>query len=478
LALASAAYSEDKNMPAPYDYSINVQSPFEAAVSGLKLGATIADIRTQQEAAAKAQERQNMLNQGLQALISNPNPTARDFTNIAMLLPEKEAASMRANWDTLNKDQQDNELRFGGQVMSAFSTGAPQVGINLLEQRAEAEDNAGRADRAKAYRTYAEIAKTNPSAAQKTIGIMLAGVPGGDKVLESSIKALKAPAEVRTGEAGAIEKELVTANTPTRLALENANTGAQIRNIDSQIADRSGRLALDRDKLQTDVEMKLFELGQTGGKLDADARKIVNDATIAAVGSEQSAGRMLDLAGRIESAQGGKGALTKASEWFAGATGRQDEWTQMRQEYTRLRNTQAIKSLPPGPATDKDIQMALKGFPEETANAQTIGSFLRGMAKLQQFEAAAKSAEAEWVNSTGSLGRAKTDINIGGIQVPAGTTFVDFMRQYGEQRAQGLAAQQANVVTGQRGYMRWANPQTGQVPAPGTLGSGTFQPGQ
>lgn len=466
-------------MPAPYDYSINVQSPFEAAVSGLKLGATIADIRTQQEAAAKAQERQNMLNQGLQALISNPNPTARDFTNIAMLLPEKEAASMRANWETLNKDQQDNELRFGGQVMSAFSTGAPQVGINLLEQRAEAEDNAGRADRAKAYRTYAEIAKSNPSAAQKTIGIMLAGVPGGDKVLESSIKALKAPAEVRTGEAGATEKELITANTPTRLALENANTGAQIRNIDSQIADRSGRLALDRDKLQTDVEMKLFELGQTGGKLDADARKIVNDATIAAVGSEQSAGRMLDLAGRIESAQGGKGAFTKASEWFAGATGRQDEWTQMRQEYTRLRNTQAIKSLPPGPATDKDIQMALKGFPEETANAQTIGSFLRGMAKLQQFEAAAKSAEAEWVNSTGSLGRAKTDINIGGIQVPAGTTFVDFMRQYGEQRAQGLAAQQANVVTGQRGYMRWANPQTGQVPAPGTLGSGTFQmPGQ
>jgi hypothetical protein len=307
---------------------------------------------------------------------------------------------------------------------------------------------------------------------------MLAGVPGGDKVLESSIKALKAPAEIRTGEAGATEQELVTANTPTRLALENTNTAAQIKNIDSQIADRSGRLALDRDKLQTDVEMKLFELGQAGTKLTPDANKIVNDATIAAVGAEQSAGRMLDLAGRIESAQGGKGLGTKATEWFAGATGRQDEWTQMRQEYTRLRNTQAIKSLPPGPATDKDIQMALKGFPEETANAQTIGSFLRGMAKLQQYEGAAKAAEAEWVNSTGSLGRAKTDINIGGIQIPAGTTFVDFMRQYGEQRAQGLAAQQANVATQQRSYMRWMNPQTGQVPTPGTLGSGTFQPGR
>ena len=52
-------------MPAPYDYSINVQSPFEAAISGLKLGATIADIRTQQEAAAKAAERQQMLSQNM-----------------------------------------------------------------------------------------------------------------------------------------------------------------------------------------------------------------------------------------------------------------------------------------------------------------------------------------------------------------------------------------------------------------------------
>ena len=119
-------------MPAPYDYSINVQSPFEAALGGLKLGATIADIRTQQEAAklqqeaaAKAVERQQMLSQNMQELINNPNPTARDFTNIAMLMPEKEAASMRANWDTLNKAQQDNELRFSGQVMSAFSSGAP-----------------------------------------------------------------------------------------------------------------------------------------------------------------------------------------------------------------------------------------------------------------------------------------------------------------------------------------------------------------
>jgi hypothetical protein len=103
--------------------------------------------------------------------------------------------------------------------------------------------------------------------------------------------------------------------------------------------------------------------------------------------------------------------------------------------------------------------LALRGFPEETANAATLASFLRGMAKMQQYEATTKSAEAEWVNSTGSLGRARNDIMIGDIQVPAGSTFTDFMRQFGEKRAQNLGAQQGAATTQQRGYMRFAQPQ-------------------
>ena len=443
-------------MPAPYDYTLNVKSPFEAMVSGLQLGGAISDIRAQQQAQQQAAERQGILNQAYSRIINNPNPAARDYTDLAMMLPEKEAESVRKSFEVLNADQQQNELRFGGQVMSAFSSGAPDIGIRLLRERAKAEENAGRMDRANAYKTYADLAEVNPESAQTSIGVLIAATPGGDKVLESSIKAFKAPSEIRAGQATAEREVLVTANTPERLRLENENTGAQIRNIDSQIADRAERLALDRDKLQSDVEMTLFKLDQAGQSLTPDARKIVNDAAIAAVGSEQAAGRMLDLAGRIEAAQGGKGVGTKASEWFAGQTGRQDEWTQMRQEYTRLRNTQAIKSLPPGPATDRDIQLALKGFPEETANANTIGSFLRGMAKMQQFEAATKEAEAEWVNSTGSLGRARNDITIGGIQVPAGTSYVDFIRQYGEQRGKEVSARQSNQTTSGRGYMRWA----------------------
>jgi hypothetical protein len=458
-------------MVQPINYQLNVQSPFEAALSGFKIGATIADISAQRQAQEADLQRKQALQTQVQALIQNPNPSARDFTNVAMLLPKNEADSMRANWETLSKDRQENELRFNGQVMSAFSANQPQIGIQLLKERATAERNAGREQQAKAYETFAQIAEVSPQSAQKTIGIMMAGLPGGDKVLTSSIQALKAPAEVRAGEAGATKEELITANTPTRLALENTQTAANIRNLDSQIADRSGRLVLDqnrlrldRDRLQSDVELKLFELNQKGTQLDPSATKIVNESAVAAVAGEQSAGRMLDLAARLEQQGGGYGAASGINAWLRNATGNQDAWTQTRQEYVRLRNTQAIKSLPPGPATDRDIELALKGFPAENADAKTVASFLRGMAKMSQYEAVSEGAKSEWVNSVGSLGRATRDIEIGGIQVPRGTTYVDFARQFMDQRAEDLAAAQAGRAVAGRGYMRWANPQTGAVP--------------
>ena len=451
-------------MVQPYSYQVNVQSPFEAALSGFKIGATIADVAAQRQAQERDLARQKMLQEQVQALIKNPNPNVRDFINVAMLMPRAEADNMRASWDALSNDRRENELRFGGQVMSAFSSDQPQIGIKLLRDRATAERNAGREAQASALETWAQMAEINPANAQKTIGIMLAGVPGGDKVLQSSIAALTAPAQVAEKEAAALQKEFEARNTPQRLALENALTGAQIRNLDSTIADRAKRFQLDLDKLQSDAEREIYKLQQKAGQLDPSAIDLVNKSSIAAVASEQSAARMLDLAKLLDQLGGGYGALSNVNAWIRNATGNQDAWTQARQEYVRLRNTQAIKSLPPGPATDRDIELALKGFPSDNADAGTISSFLRGMAKLSQYEAVAEGAKAEWVNSVGSLGRSTRDIEIGGIRVPRNTTYVDFARQFMERRAQDLAAAQAGRAVSGRGYMRWANPQTGGAP--------------
>lgn len=79
----------------------------------------------------------------------------------------------------------------------------------------------------------------------------------------------------------------------------------------------------------------------------------------------------------------GGGFFGSASEAFKGFVGGENEVTELKKAYGRLKNSQVIKSLPPGPATDKDVEMINKPFPGENANPEYIESFLRGMAKAE-----------------------------------------------------------------------------------------------
>jgi hypothetical protein len=62
--------------------------------------------------------------------------------------------------------------------------------MGLLTQRAEAERNAGREDKAKATESTIEMMKLNPDNAMHILGISMAGVPGFDKVLETAVSAM------------------------------------------------------------------------------------------------------------------------------------------------------------------------------------------------------------------------------------------------------------------------------------------------
>jgi hypothetical protein len=240
----------------------------------------------------------------------------------------------------------------------------------------------------------------------------------------------KAPSELIEAKAKA-NAALVTANFAERIAQAGLNkTNWDVKNLQSQVSDRSARLNLDTQKTAADVADKMSSIQTRLTEIPPEARKLINESATLASTSKQSAVQFNDLAKRIESAEGGKGALTSATEWFAKASGRQDEWTQIRNEYTRVRNTVAIKSLPPGVATDKDIELALKGIPPETANSATLGSFLRGMAKLQDIDSSINDAKTDWLSqNNGLLTRAKNTFVAGDYATKPGETFNDFAQR-------------------------------------------------
>ena len=80
------------------------------------------------------------------------------------------------------------------------------------------------------------------------------------------------------------------------------------------------------------------------------------------------------------------GWLKGADEWKKKFYGTRDEESALRTQYNRIKNSSVMLSLPPGVASDKDIEIAMSGFPPANATPGEIAEFLRGVAKMSFIE--------------------------------------------------------------------------------------------
>ncbi len=349
------------------------------------------------------------------------------------------------------------EARAAAQAPAALleATARADAAVADAERKvAEAADTPSRLE-AEAELRQAQIAQQQAQTAQQE-ALTAASIGGEARAAAQAPEALrrlvadadKAVADAKTAQATAAnaaetakanadlaraqaDRARVQANYAERVEIAGLDkTNWDIKNLRDQIRDRSARLNLDTQKTAADVADKMSSIKSRLTEIPAESRKLINESAALASTSKQAAVQFNDLAKRIEAAEGGKGAFTSATEWLAKATGRQDEWTQIRNEYTRVRNTIAIKSLPPGVATDKDIELALKGIPPETANATTLASFLRGMAKMQDIDSSINNAKTDWLaQNNGLLTRAKGTFIAGDYAANAGETFNDFAQR-------------------------------------------------
>jgi hypothetical protein len=288
-----------------------------------------------------------------------------------------------------------------------------------------------------------EVIRSNPQLALANIDGLLAAVGGPEKFGDTS-KALGdatktigdnrraeqlQPGLVRKGVAEAEQAETTAQYAPEVIQSNLANDEARRRDIDSQIATRAGQLALGRDTLESNVQLKLEEYDRAGLRPDPGSAAVMNNAVVNGSAHAALAEETRNLADQFAAspARGGfYSGLAESSKSFFGA---QDAVSILRSRYQQLRNNAAIKSLPPGPASDKDIKIAREGFPSPTAPRDYIVSWLRGLAKLQDIQAGYDNARADWIAGNGNLGAAKRDLLVGGVQVPAGTSFIDYQRR-------------------------------------------------
>lgn len=463
----------------PRAYTIQLPDYANTAFSGLAQGMQIGAYQNQLEAQKLKAEQDAIQKQQMQndiaAYVNNTNKTAEDTTNLMVKYPSISDNLSKA-FSVMDTSKKDNLFRTSAQVLSAINGGRVDVAKQILEEQKAGHLNAGRPDDAGRVDALIKQINVSPESVASNAELTMASID--PTKFAETYKALRGegradqmqPYEIagkraqtmltgaQTQKALAEGQQAVyeAQNTPVRLQLENQLGRANVDKVYADIDNQSARLGLDRDKLTSDVELKLTEMAQSGAKLSDGAQKIVNDAVVASSAASVSSNSLNDLANRLDSAGGGFGTASRFSEWFKGATGNQDAMTSLRQEYVRMRNSEGMKMLPPGPATDRDIELVMKGFPKETADSREIASFLRGMAKLNQRTAVMEEAKAEWANMNGNMGSNKRDIEVLGVRIPKGTTFNNFVSKNFDtiQKEQGNQRVRQQVASGQRSYMQ------------------------
>mgnify|MGYP000266936550 CR=1 FL=1 len=218
----------------PINYGVDIPDPSQAFLQAFKTGTAITETRMAQEKAQREAEQQQLISQAFQKL-RQPGATAKDYADLAMMLPETQAKAVRESFSMINADQQQNALSQAGQVFSAFKSGKPDIAVGLIERQIEAKRNSGDEGGARFLETWRDVAKENPKAAEDYFGFTISQMPGGDKVIAGAVQletdrraAQLQPFKLRQETADAIVKEAQAKFAPEKFGLEIKLTKSQI----------------------------------------------------------------------------------------------------------------------------------------------------------------------------------------------------------------------------------------------------------
>ena len=183
------------------------------------------------------------------------------------------------------------------------------------------------------------------------------------------------------------------------------------------------RLSLDKQKFGLELQQaqqKAQQLINGAPALSVNMEKSIEKSAGDAAASRNSADSMTTLAATLEQQKPRAGLFGTTENMYAKLTGQDNYLRDMRVRYNQLANAQATKLLPPGPASDKDIEFARKGIPSETDNPMVMARWLRGMAKMEDANANFNEFKSEWMSANGNPGQSKVDRNIAGLDVKKG----------------------------------------------------------
>lgn len=240
-------------------------------------------------------------------------------------------------------------------------------------------------------------------------------------------------------------------------AIQRNKIQAQLRGQDIQMrgqnmtaATAAQRLAFDKGKF--DIQMqeaadKADQLKLEAPKLSVNMEKALDSAVGDAATSRSSAASMEELASRWETEKPTAGIFGSAQSTWSKMTGSDTGLRDLRIRTSQFLNSQALKYLPPGPATDRDVELAREGVPTNMDDPALVANWLRAQARNEKRAALYNDFRAEWISAQGNPGQAKAGANISGLDVEKGESFASAAKRY-------MAQAEGQVTSGSSGAIQ------------------------
>jgi len=144
-----------------------------------------------------------------------------------------------------------------------------------------------------------------------------------------------------------------------------------------------------------EAEKRLFP--QSNRTAEGDRARI-DKAVVASRIANVSANKAVNLAIRYNSIDPAGGFFGSVYGTFKNFVGGEDEVSRLKTDAEKLINEGIVASLPPGPASDKDIAIMSKGFPNSNWNATEITEWLQAYARMKRVESKYQNEYARWLS--------------------------------------------------------------------------------
>lgn len=268
----------------PINYAVDVQSPFEAALGGFKVGQAGAEMQAQ----AQAREQKQQFQTGLKTFFDNPNRTYADLEKLLPFADKQQFEALTKVGESMDKRRLETDKRLTAQTLIALEQNPP-IAKTMLQERFDAETDP---NQKRALGVLIETVDVDPKRAAQMIELTGAATFGKDWY--SGITAnrqerrteAKAPAELQEAiakadkaVADAVTAQATATNAPERAAADaaKARADAEKATVEAKYAEQAAKDA---------IKKRAADLGLTNAQTNqalASTRKLNTEIQKAAV---------------------------------------------------------------------------------------------------------------------------------------------------------------------------------------------------